>query len=104
MGFKKKFYDEIYEDIIRSIQEFEDDFSNERCFDKSPLDCVVKRLLPKDCHALFSVLTKGDDNCLYNCPYNSISLLLTREQSQLLTDLRIKVVGEMVKNMMLVIF
>ena len=59
---RKDFYDEIYEDIIRSIQEFEDDdiseqydclydyildhediisqystfdFSNERCFDKS---------------------------------------------------------------------
>ena len=113
--------DEIQEDIIRSIQEFEDDdiserydclydyffnheniisqystfdFSNERCFDKSALDRVAKRLLPKDCHALFPVFTKGDGNCFYN----SISLLLTGEQSQLSTELRIKVVGEMVKN------
>ena len=118
---RKIFYDEIYEDIIRSIQKFEDDdiseryaclydyfldhediisqystfdFSNERCFDESPLDCVSKRLLAKDCHAFFPVFTKGDGNCLYN----SISLLLTREQSQLSTELRIKVVGEMVKN------
>ena len=116
---RKKFYDETYEDIIRSIQEFEDDnisewydrlydyffdhediisqystfdFSNERCFDKSALNRVAKRLLPKDCHALFPVFTKGDGNCLYN----SISLLLTGEQSQLSTELPIKVVGEMV--------
>ena len=115
------FYNKIYEDILRSIQKFEDgdisdryaclydyfldhediisqystfDFSNERCFDKSALDRVTKCLLPKDCHALFPVFTKGDGNCLYN----SISLLLTREQSQLSTELRIKVVGEMVKN------
>ena len=115
------FYDEIYEDIIRSIQKFEDDdiseryaclydyfldhediilqcstfdFSNERCFDQSALNRVAKRLLPKDCHALFPVFTKGDGNCLFN----SISLLLTGEQSQLSTELRIKVVGEMVKN------
>ena len=106
---RENFYDDIYEDIIRSIQVFEDDdisdqyeclydyifdhediisqystfdFSNERCFDKRLLDRVVKLLLPKDCHALFSVLTKGDGNCLWN----SISLLLTGEQSQLLTD------------------
>ena len=71
------FYDEIYEDIIQSILGFEDDdiserydcfydyfldhediisqystfdFSNERCFNKSALDRVAKRLLPKDCH------------------------------------------------------
>ena len=118
---RKIFYDEIYEDIIRSIQKFEDDdiseryaclydyfldhediisqystfnFSNERYFDKSALDRVAKRLLPKDCHALFPVFTKGDGNCLFN----SISLLLTGEQSQLSTELRIKVVCEMVKN------
>ena len=118
---RKTFYDEIYEDIIRSIQKFEDDdiseryaclydyfldhediilqcstfdFSNERCFDQSALNGVAKRLLPKDCHALFPVFTKGDGNCLFN----SISLLLTGEQSQLSTELRIKVVGEMVKN------
>ena len=105
---RKIFYDEIYEDIIRSIQKFEDNdiseryaslydyfldhkdiilqystfnFSNERCFDKSALDRVVKRPLPKDCHALFPFFTKGGGNCLYN----SISLLLTREQTQLST-------------------
>ena len=118
---RKIFCDEISKDIIRSIQKFEDgdiseryaclydyfldhediisqystfDFSNKRCFDESTLDCVSKRLLPKDCHTVFPVFTKGDGNCLYN----SISLLLTREQSQLSTELRIKVVGEMVKN------
>ena len=117
----KIFYDEIYEDIIRSIQKFEDDdiseryaclydyfldhediilqystfnFSNERCFNKSALDRVAKRPHPKDCHALFPVFTKEYRNCLYN----SISLLLTGEQSELSTELRIKVVGEMVKN------
>ena len=58
------------------------------------MDRVAKRLRPKDCHALFLVFTKGDGNCLYN----SISLLLTGEQSQLSTELRIKVVGDMVKN------
>ena len=115
------FYNKIYEDILRSIQKFEDgdisdryaclydyfldhediisqystfNFSNERYFDKSALDRVAKRLLPKDCHALFPVFTKGDGNCLFN----SISLLLTGEQSQLSTELRIKVVCEMVKN------
>ena len=109
------FYDEIYEDIIQSILGFEDDdiserydcfydyfldhediisqystfvFSNERCFNKSALDRVAKRLLPKDCHALY------DGNGLYH----SISLLLTGEQSQLSTKLRIKIAGEMVKN------
>ena len=81
-----------HEDIISQYSTF--DFSNERCFDKSALDRVAKRLLPKDCHALFPVFTKGDGNCFYN----SISLLLTGEQSQLSTELRIKVVGEMVKN------
>ena len=118
---RKIFYDEIYEDKIRSIQKFEDediserytclydyfldhediisqrstfDFSNEWCFDKSNLDRVAKRLLPKGCRALFPVFTKGDGNCLFN----SISLLLTGEQSQLSTGLRIKVVGEMIKN------
>ena len=107
---RKKIYDEIYEDIIRSIQEFQDDdiiplydclydyfldhediisqyttfdFSNERGFNKSALDRVAKRLLPKDCQALSPVFTKGDCNCLYN----SISLLLTGEQSQLSTEL-----------------
>ena len=70
------------------------DFSNERYFDKSALDRVANRLLPKDCHALFPVFTKGDSNCLFN----SVSLLLTGEQSQLSTELRIKVIGEMVKN------
>ena len=53
-----------------------------------------KHLLPKDCYALFPVFTKEDSNYLYN----STSLLLSGEQSQLLTELRIKVVGEMVKN------
>ena len=48
----------------------------------------------KDCHALFSVFMKGDGNCFCN----SISFLLTGEQPQLSTELRIKVVGEMVKN------
>ena len=118
---RKIFYDEIYEDIIRSIQKFEDNdiseryaslydyfldhkdiilqystfyFSNERCFDKSALDRVAKCLHPKYCHALFPVFTKGERNCLYN----SISLMLTGEQSQLSTELGIKVVGEMVKN------
>ena len=81
-----------HEDIISQYSTF--DFSNERCFDKSALDRVAKRLLLKDCHSLFPVFTKGDGNCLFN----SISLLLTREQSQLSTELRIKVVGEMVKN------
>ena len=83
---RKIFYDEIYEDIIRSIQKFEDNdiseryaslydyfldhkdiilqystfsFSNERCFDKSALDRVVKLLHLEDCHALFPVFTKG---------------------------------------------
>ena len=118
---RKNFYDEIYEDIICSIQKFEDeyiseryaclynyfldhkdiilqyttfDFSKERYFDKSALDRIAKRLLPKDCHALFPAFTKGDGNCLYN----SISLLFTGEQSQLSTELQIKVVGEMIKN------
>ena len=81
-----------HEDIIWQYSTL--DFSNERCFNKSALDRVAKRHLPKDCHALFPVFTKGDDNCLYH----SISLLLTGEQSQLSTKLRIKVVGEMVKN------
>ena len=81
-----------HEDIILQYSSF--DFTNERCFDKTALDPVVKRLLPKDCHALSPVFTSGDGNCLYN----SISLLLTGEQSQLSTELRIKVVGEMVKN------
>ena len=81
-----------HEDIILEYSTF--DFSNERCFDKSALDHVAKRLLPNDCHVLFPVFTKGDGNFLYN----SISLLLTGEQFQLLTELRIKVVGEMVKN------
>ena len=107
---EKKIYDEIYEDITRSIKEFEDDdisewydclydyfldheniisqystfdFSNERCFEKSALDRVAKRLFPKDCHALFPVFTKGERNCFYN----SISLLLTGEQYQLSTEL-----------------
>ena len=107
---RKKFYDQIYEDIIWSIQEFEDDdisgrhdclydyfldhediisqystfdFSNERCFDKSALDRIAKPLLPKDCHALFPLFTKGDGNCLYN----SISLLLTTEQPKVSTEL-----------------
>ena len=106
---RKKFYDQICEDIIPSIQEFEDDdserydclydyildhediisqystfdFSNERCFDKSALDRVAKRLLPKDCRVLFPAFPKGDGNCLYN----SISLLLTGEQSKLSTEL-----------------
>ena len=43
---------------------------------------------------LFPLFTKGDRNCLYN----SISLMFTGEQSQLSTEMRIKVVGEMVKN------
>ena len=81
-----------HEDIISQYSTF--DFLNESCFDKSALDRVAKRLLPKDCHALFPVFTKGDGNSLFH----SISLLLTREQSQLSTELRIKVVGEMVKN------
>ena len=99
---RKKFYDEIYANIIRSIREFEDgdiserygclfdyflghediisqystfDFSNERCFDKSALDHVAKRLLPKDCHALFPVFTKGDGNCLYGSIYIIIILM-----------------------------
>ena len=33
-----------------------------------------------------------------NFHYNSVSLLFTGEESQLLTELRIKLVGEMVKN------
>ena len=101
---RKTFYGEICEDIIWSIQEFEDDdiserydclydyfldhgdiisqystfdFSNERCFYKSALDRVAKSILPKDYHALFPVFTKGDGNWLYK----SISLLLTGEQS-----------------------
>ena len=40
------------------------------------------------------MFTKGNGNCLYN----SISLLLRGEQSQLSTELRIKVIGEIVKN------
>ena len=118
---RKIFDDEINEGIKRTIQKFEDgdiseryaclydyfldhediisqyntfNFSNERYFDKTALDRAAKRLLPKDCHALFPVFTKGDGNCLFN----SISLLLTGEQSQLSTELRIKVVCEMVKN------
>ena len=81
-----------HEDITSQYSTF--DFSNEHCFDKSASDRVAKCLLPKDCHALFPVFTKGDGNCLFI----SISLLLTREQSQLSTELRIKVVGEMVQN------
>ena len=107
---RKVFHDEIYEDIIRSIQEFQDDdiseryaclddyfldhediisqyssfdFSNKGCFDKSALDSVAKCLLPKDCHALFPFFTKGNGNCLFNY----ISFLLTEEQSQLSTEL-----------------
>ena len=80
---RKIFDDEINEGIKRTIQKFEDgdiseryaclydyfldhediisqystfDFSNERCFDESALDCVSKRLLPKDCHTVFPVL------------------------------------------------
>ena len=40
------------------------------------------------------MFTKGNGNCLYN----SISLLLRGEQSQLSTELRIKVIGEIVRN------
>ena len=72
-----------YEDIISQNSTF--NFSNERCFYKSTLDRVVKRPLPKDCHALFPFFTKGGGNCLYN----SISLLLTGEQTQLSTEVRI---------------
>ena len=88
---RKKFYGEIYKDIIWSVQEFEDgniserydccyhyfldhediisqystfNFSNERCFGKSALDRVAKCLLPEDCHALFPVLTIGEGNYL----------------------------------------
>ena len=85
-----------HEDIISQYSSF--DFSNERCFDKSNLDCVAKRLLPKDCHALFPVFTKGDGNCLYS----SISMLLTGDQSQLSTELGIKVVGEMNRSMLVI--
>ena len=81
-----------HEDIISQYSTF--DFSRERYFDKSASDRIAKRLLPKDCHALFPVFTKGDGNYLYK----SISLLLTGEYPQLLTELQIKVVGEMVKN------
>ena len=81
-----------HEDIILQYSTF--DFSNERCLDKSALDRVAKRLHPEDCHALFPVFTKGYRDCLYN----SMSLLLTGQQSKLSTELRIKVVGEMVKN------
>ena len=81
-----------HKDIISQYSTF--NFSNEQCFDKSALDRVAKRLLPKDRYALFPVFTKGGGNYFLN----SISLLLTGEQSQLSTNLRIKVVGEMVKN------
>ena len=104
---RKKFCDGIYEDIIADdISERYDcmiTFWITKILFRSiilsisqtnTLGCVAKRLLPKDCHALFPVSTKGDSNCLCN----SISLLLTREQSQLSTELQIKVVGEMVKN------
>ena len=93
---RKKFYDEIYKDVIWSVQEFEDgniserynccydyfldhediisqhstfNFSNERCFGKSALDRVAKRLLPEDCHALFPVFTirKGNYLILLHC-------------------------------------
>ena len=93
---RKRFYDEIYEHIIWSVQEFEDgnisewydcfydyildhediisqystlDFSNERCFGKSALDRVGKHLIPEDCHALFPVLTIGEGNylILFHC-------------------------------------
>ena len=57
-----------HKDIISQYSTF--DFSNKRCFDKSSLDRVARRLLPKDCHALFPVFAKGDGNCLYD----SISL------------------------------
>ena len=107
---RKIFDDEINEGIKRTIQKFEDgdiseryaclydyfldhediisqystfDFSNERCFNKSALDRVAKCLLPKDCHALFPFFTKGNGNYLFN----SISFLLTEEQSQLSTEL-----------------
>ena len=82
---RKKFYDEIYEAIIRSIQEFEDSNISERydclydyfldhenmfcgivlsisrtnTFNRSAVDRVAKRLLPKDRHALFPVFKKG---------------------------------------------
>ena len=111
---RKKFYSEIYKDIIRSLQELEDEnlsewcdclydyfldhgdiisqystfnFSKEHSFNKSALDCVAKGLLPKDCHALLPIFAKVDGNCLYN----SISLFLTGEKSQFSTELKIKV-------------
>ena len=87
-------YDYFLDHEVIILQYSTFDLSNERCFDKSALDRAAKCLLSKDCHALFPVFMKGDGNCLFN----SISLLLTGEQSQLSTELRIKVVGEMVKN------
>ena len=78
-------------DIISQYSTF--NFSNERCFDKSSLDHVAKTSTSKRLLCTISC-TKEDSNYLYN----SISLLLSGEQSQLLTELRIKVVGEMVKN------
>ena len=82
-----------HEDIISQYSTF--DFSNKRLFDKSTLDRVAKGLyFQKIAMHYFLFFTRGDGNCLHN----SISLLLSREQSQLSTELRIKVVGEMVKN------
>ena len=82
-----------HEDIISQYST--SDFSNKRLFDKSTLDRVAKGLyFQKIAMHYFLFFTRGDGTCLYN----SISLLLTREQSQLSTELRIKVVSEMVKN------
>ena len=119
---RKKFYNEIYKGIIRSIQELEDDnlsewcdclydyfldhgdiisqystfnFSKEHSFNKSVLDCVAKGLLRNDCHAILPIFAKVNGNCLYN----SISLeQISGEKSQFSTELQIKVVGEIVKN------
>ena len=61
-----EWYDCLYDyfldhkDIISQYSTF--DFSNKRCFDKSALDRVAKRLLPKDRYALFPVFTKGGGN------------------------------------------
>ena len=109
------FYDEIYEDKIRSIQKFEDDdisewyaclydyfldhediisqcstsdFSNERCFDKSTLDRVAKRLFQKIAVHYFLFSRKGSAVTfliLFHCclPENNLSFRQVCKLTQL---------------------
>ena len=81
--------------MIRSIQEFEDDNISEW------YDCLHNYFRNhEDIISQYSNFDISNERCFDEsaCFYNSISLLLTVEQSQLQAELRIKVVGEIVKN------